>query len=308
MTIVVAFDEIPQEKIRKNPGGPDRPVSTNYPFFRSTADAPDGPMAFLAQYDPGERSCTHYHQVDQFQILVKGKGQFGRHAVAPYYVHFARAYTPYGPLNADEKTGWTFMTLRAQFDPGAQRLPGALGKLKESNRKPWQVTVPASFPARGTGIAVQDVAEVSDDQGLFVKTLTMAPGASMTAPAAAGGSGQYVIAVGGSLVHEGKERKAITVVFVKPDEPAFRIQAGPQGLEALILNFPRVGERAPETQTAPAAGFRKWQCVLCAFFYDEALGIPEEGIAAGTRWEDVPESWNCPDCSATKKDFVMVEI
>jgi rubredoxin len=57
-----------------------------------------------------------------------------------------------------------------------------------------------------------------------------------------------------------------------------------------------------------AAPFRIWQCILCGFIYEEALGIPEEGIAAGTRWEDVPEQWICPDCSATKTDFEMIEV
>jgi rubredoxin len=53
---------------------------------------------------------------------------------------------------------------------------------------------------------------------------------------------------------------------------------------------------------------RRWECVLCGFVYDEALGLPEDGIAPGTRWEDVPEDWICPDCAATKADFNMVEI
>ncbi|MCR8171713.1 rubredoxin, partial [Pseudomonas aeruginosa] len=34
---------------------------------------------------------------------------------------------------------------------------------------------------------------------------------------------------------------------------------------------------------------KKWQCVVCGLIYDEAKGWPEEGIEAGTRWEDVPE-------------------
>jgi rubredoxin len=51
---------------------------------------------------------------------------------------------------------------------------------------------------------------------------------------------------------------------------------------------------------------RKWTCILCGFVYDEALGLPDEGIAPGTRWEDVPDSWTCPHCSATKADFEMV--
>lgn len=53
---------------------------------------------------------------------------------------------------------------------------------------------------------------------------------------------------------------------------------------------------------------RKWMCVVCGYIYDEVEGVPEEGIAAGTRWEDVPETWTCPDCGATKDDFEMIEI
>ena len=34
--------------------------------------------------------------------------------------------------------------------------------------------------------------------------------------------------------------------------------------------------------------------------------MPGEGIAPGTRWQDVPETWGCPDCSASKGDFQMM--
>lgn len=54
--------------------------------------------------------------------------------------------------------------------------------------------------------------------------------------------------------------------------------------------------------------YRKWQCQMCGFFYDEEKGMPEEGIAPGTRWEDVPATWTCPDCGASKDDFVMEEV
>jgi len=53
---------------------------------------------------------------------------------------------------------------------------------------------------------------------------------------------------------------------------------------------------------------RKWQCMTCGFIYDEAEGLPDEGIDAGTRWEDVPEDWVCPECATPKSDFEMVEI
>ncbi len=53
---------------------------------------------------------------------------------------------------------------------------------------------------------------------------------------------------------------------------------------------------------------KKWQCLFCSFEYDEALGLPDHGIAPGTAWADVPGDWACPDCGAVKADFQMIEI
>jgi rubredoxin len=49
-------------------------------------------------------------------------------------------------------------------------------------------------------------------------------------------------------------------------------------------------------------------CIVCGFIYDEQAGLPEEGIAPGTLWADVPEEWTCPECGVGKSDFEMVEI
>jgi len=54
------------------------------------------------------------------------------------------------------------------------------------------------------------------------------------------------------------------------------------------------------------AEFRRWICVVCGYVYDEAEGWAEEGIAPGTRWEDVPEEWGCPDCGVGKADFELL--
>lgn len=53
---------------------------------------------------------------------------------------------------------------------------------------------------------------------------------------------------------------------------------------------------------------KRWQCVICGFVYDEAQGLPSEGIPAGTPWADVPEDWLCPECSMGKADFEMEEV
>ena len=54
--------------------------------------------------------------------------------------------------------------------------------------------------------------------------------------------------------------------------------------------------------------YKKYICLICGFIYDEELGWPDDGIAAGTHWQDVPDTWMCPDCGATKDDFEMMEL
>ncbi len=52
----------------------------------------------------------------------------------------------------------------------------------------------------------------------------------------------------------------------------------------------------------------KWECIICGYIYDEALGDPDSGIAPGTKWADVPDDWYCPDCGVGKEDFEMIKI
>lgn len=54
---------------------------------------------------------------------------------------------------------------------------------------------------------------------------------------------------------------------------------------------------------ATTALAQKWICVACGDIYDPAEGDPEGGIAPGTAFEDIPDSWVCPVCGARKNDF-----
>ena len=50
---------------------------------------------------------------------------------------------------------------------------------------------------------------------------------------------------------------------------------------------------------------KQYVCSVCGYIYDEAKGIPEAGIAPGTRWEDLPAGWVCPICKADKNAFAV---
>ena len=57
-----------------------------------------------------------------------------------------------------------------------------------------------------------------------------------------------------------------------------------------------------------ATTYKTYLCLICGYIYDEELGDPEGGIAPGTRWEDVPVNWVCPECGARKEEFEMIEL
>ena len=48
---------------------------------------------------------------------------------------------------------------------------------------------------------------------------------------------------------------------------------------------------------------QKYVCDVCGYVYDPAKGDPDSGVKAGTAWEDVPATWVCPECGASKQDF-----
>jgi rubrerythrin len=52
----------------------------------------------------------------------------------------------------------------------------------------------------------------------------------------------------------------------------------------------------------PVAGL--WICKVCSMIYNPAVGDPDSGIAAGTRFEDIPADWSCPICGARKASFI----
>ena len=51
----------------------------------------------------------------------------------------------------------------------------------------------------------------------------------------------------------------------------------------------------------------KYECVVCGWVYDEEKGDPDSGVAAGTKWDDLPDDWVCPMCGASKSEFELID-
>ena len=90
-------------------------------------------MAFLVEKEAGAVVHPHFHQADQYQVIVQGSGRLGLHDIASVAVHYTDAYSAYGPIvAADEGVSW--FTLRNAWDPGARYMPGHRQQLARGAR------------------------------------------------------------------------------------------------------------------------------------------------------------------------------
>ncbi len=48
---------------------------------------------------------------------------------------------------------------------------------------------------------------------------------------------------------------------------------------------------------------KKYECTVCAYVYDPDVGDPDNAIAPGTAFEELPDDWTCPDCGVGKDMF-----
>jgi rubredoxin len=111
---------------------------------------------------------------------------------------------------------------------------------------------------------------------------------------------------------EGSDAAKVSTMGGKPDSEVADMTDGPVGGrrdDATAVRAAPVGlARIDRFYSNARHSMKKYMCLICGWIYDEAAGAPEEGIAPGTKWEDVPPNWTCPECGARKEDFEMVEF
>lgn len=207
---------------------------------------PGLPQSHLVEQPPASVIPAHFHEVDQFQVIVEGTGKLGRHDVRPIAVHYAGGHTAYGPIVAGAG-GLAYFTLRRDLDPGAQFLPGARDRLKRAVRRLLLATDVDPTPVTKLGgVGSVSRESVLDEQTDGAAGWIMRVGAHgrSAGPDPASGGGQYHVVVGGALVHEGISLPRLSCLFLSSTESPLAITAGPEGLELLMLQFPR---RSDET-------------------------------------------------------------
>ncbi|MBU0663995.1 MAG: rubredoxin [Proteobacteria bacterium] len=83
---------------------------------------------------------------------------------------------------------------------------------------------------------------------------------------------------------------------------AFRPLAGPGSVHAENAKAQEAFEQSPGSKSK----MQKYRCNICGYVYDPEVGEPAAGIAPGTSYEDLPDSYECPVCGAAKDDFTAI--
>lgn len=202
------------------------------------------PTVFLIEMAPGAVAGTHFHRNNQFQVFVKGNGSIGRHELGPGAVHYAGAYTGYGPLTAGPEGLWYF-TMRPVFETGAlyipqfrdQMLPGP----KRSSSSQAIDALSASELAALSEVQTQELIPLAADR-LAAHAIRLPPGASYVGMSPAGSGGQFYIVMSGSMLHAGRRLGRWEQIFITDDEEAYTVTAGDEGLNVIFLQYPKKAE------------------------------------------------------------------
>ena len=200
------------------------------------------PQAFLVdRMFAGATIAPHFHDVDQYQVVVDGYCNMGKNAAPPVSFQYADAYTPYGPIKGEEK-GFSFFTLRPVASGGFFPMPGSRQDMPGRAGRNISAHFARTGPAPAAGECVEAALMEEQGDGVDARGFRLGAGASMTGPASEGG-GQYYLVCEGAVTHNSKVLPQWSLAHVLAGEDAPTMQAGPEGADVLVLQFCRPSER-----------------------------------------------------------------
>ena len=206
-------------------------------YYGKVAALCEGPQVFLVDMpDAGGTIHPHFHDVDQYQVIVRGGGRLGPGTAEPVAFHYADAYTPYGPIiGADD--GIAFFTIRAACAGGYFPMPASRHLIKGKPGRNIAGKFDVNQPLPAARESTREVLLESTADHVAVVGLRMGPHARANGEPTNGGD-QYYLVCSGALAHEGREIPPLSMVRVEPGEAPPVLEAGPTGAEILLLQLP----------------------------------------------------------------------
>jgi hypothetical protein len=217
-------------------------------FFgpRTSTERAPGPQATMSEMQAGESLMPHFHGVTMFQLFVAGSGTIGNRGqqLKPLTIQFKDHHTTYGPVTAGPQ-GLSFVALRMYTGDSKpiyiHNKDEAREKIQPSKRRNL-ASDPVGFSTepvlRSRKEAVWETALEGDD-GMSAKIVRLGANMAVKGPDPKNAGGYYVFVGNGSMQHDGEELPLWSMAVVENTESEFEIRAGDDGLEALVLQYPR---------------------------------------------------------------------
>ena len=228
---------IPSEALAGNAVQVSPEGATATDFIGRRKDTSDHPLAFLVQGPPAYVIPPHFHTVDQYQIFVGGSATLGKHAVLAGSVHYADAYTPYGPIAATAE-GFDYLTLRPKSILGYHEMPEGGPLLKPVNeargRRGRMLVADIQAGTQDTGGA----ALFEEADGVAAWRLSAAPNAPLPDPHVNHGGAYYVV-LDGEVTAAGQAYPPRACIWIDQGENAPAMTAGPNGATVAFMSFAR---------------------------------------------------------------------
>ncbi len=197
------------------------------------------PQGFLVEQPSNAVTPPHFHDHEQFQVIVDGGGFMGKKAANPLSLHYAGGHTPYGPITAGEE-GIYYFTLRSRWDAGAKYMPASRDRLKPVRRK-HRLAADIDVPR---GDELKDLSEMQRseilaplDDGTCAYLFSLGAGRTATLETPVTAGGQYAILVAGSAIDEGRVLPRLSGLYRFRDEAALSLTAGEEGAAVLLMQF-----------------------------------------------------------------------
>jgi hypothetical protein len=212
-------------------------------WLESGKDASLSPSVFLVELPPGSVLDTHFHRENQFQLFVTGEGRIGPHPIRPITVHYAGAFTGYGPLAAGPE-GLSYFTIRPVYDTGAFYLPHARGDMVNGPKRNLHSAPAAPLDAKALRALpapeLVDLIALQPDH--IAARLLRLP--ARTSHVDLDPREAEAVPRGRHWIDHARRHALgpLDMIFVSADESPFRLEAREDGAEVILLQLPLKAE------------------------------------------------------------------
>jgi hypothetical protein len=220
---------------------PTGAIGAKSEWMMTGEDPKFSPTVFLYEQPANQTLAAHFHHNNEFQVFIEGSGKVGARVVEPVTVHYAGAYTAYGPIVAGP-AGLKYFTIRTVHESGAVLVSKAQGKWPAGPRR--QATS-KPFGIRCTG-QLESIRESNtavilplDKDGLSVTSVELPPRTALSPTSVGAGDGAFLLVLAGSLLGAEAPLNEYESLYATVDAELPALRAGERGAHLLVLIPPQ---------------------------------------------------------------------